>query len=83
MNQNPMMNNPILQIQTLLRAGKNPNALVDYLSQNNPQVMQAKKTLSGKSPAQLEQFVRNACAERHVTVEDFARSFGIQIPSNR
>ena len=77
------MNNPVAQIQQLLRAGKNPNIIIDMIAQNNPQVMAAKKTLHGKSPAQLEQFVRNACEERHITVEELARSYGIQVPSNR
>ena len=83
MTQSPMMNNPIMQIQQLLHAGKNPEIIIDMVAQNNPSVMMAKKAISGKSSAQLEQFVKNACVERHITVEDFARSYGIQIPSQR
>lgn len=83
MNQNPMMNNPIAQIQTLLRAGKNPNAILGILAQSNPQVRQVQQMMSGKSPLQLEQIARNMAKERGTTIEDIARSMGIQIPSNR
>ena len=83
MNQNPMINNPIAQIQTLLRAGKNPNAILGILAQSNPQVRQVQQMMSGKSPQQLEQIARNMAKERGTTIEDIARSMGIQIPSNR
>lgn len=77
------MNNPIFQIQQLMRAGKNPYAILDMLSQNDPQIAQVKKMVMGKSPAQLEQMARNMAKERGTTIEDIARSLGIQVPSNR
>lgn len=83
MNPNPMMNNPFAQIQQLLRAGKNPNAILGILSQSNPQVRQVQQMMNGKTPAQLEQMARNMAKERGTTIEDIARSMGIQIPSNR
>lgn len=76
-------NNPLAQIMGLLQAGKNPYMILDMMSQNNPQVAQAKKMMTGKSPAQLEQIARNMAKERGTTIEDVARSLGIQIPSNR
>ena len=77
------MNNPLAQIMGLLQAGKNPYMILDIMSQNNPQVAQVKKMMTGKSPAQLEQIARNMAKERGTTIEDVARSLGIQIPSNR
>lgn len=77
------MNNPIVQIQQLMRAGKNPYAILEMLSQNDPQIAQVKKMVMGKSPAQLEQMARNMAKERGTTIEDIARSLGIQVPSNR
>lgn len=76
-------NNPLAQIMGLLQAGKNPYMILDMMSQNNPQVAQVKKMMTGKSPAQLEQIARNMAKERGTTIEDVARSLGIQIPSNR
>lgn len=77
------MNNPMLQIQQLMRAGKNPNAVLQIMAQSNPQVRQVMQMMNGKSPAQLEQMARNMAKERGTTIEDVARSLGIAIPSNR
>lgn len=77
------MNNPVAQIMGLLQAGKNPYMILDIMGQNDPQVAQVKKMMAGKSPAQLEQMARNMAKERGTTIEDVARSLGIQIPSNR
>ena len=78
-----MMNNPIMQIQQLMQAGNNPNAVLQMLAQSNPQVRQVMSMMNGKSPAELEQMARNMAKERGTTIEDIARSMGIQIPSNR
>lgn len=77
------MNNPMLQIQQLMRAGKNPNAVLQIMAQSNPRVRQVMQMMNGKSPAQLEQMARNMAKERGTTIEDVARSLGIAIPSNR
>ena len=80
---NPLMNNPIMQIQQLMRVGRNPAAIIDMLAQSDPQVARVKQLMSGKPPAQLEQIARNMAKESGTTIEDVARSMGIQIPSNR
>lgn len=77
------MNNPVTQMMQLMQAGKNPNAVLQILAQNNPQVRQVMGMINGKNPAQLEQMARNMARERGTTIEDVARSMGIQIPSNR
>lgn len=77
------VNNPVTQIMQLMQAGKNPNAVLQMLAQNNPQVRQVMGMINGKNPAQLEQMARNMARERGTTIEDVARSMGIQIPSNR
>lgn len=78
-----MMNNPFVQIQQLMKAGKNPSSVLQMMAQNNPQARQVMQMMSGKTPAQLEQMARNMAMERGTTVEDIARSMGIQIPSSR
>lgn len=77
------MNNPVTQMMQLMQAGKNPNAVLQILAQNNPQVRQVMGMINGKTSAQLEQMARNMARERGTTIEDVARSMGIQIPSNR
>lgn len=78
-----MMNNPMMQMVGLLRSGKNPNAILQTMAMNDPQVRQVVQMMHGKSPDQLRQMANNMAAERGTTVEDIARQLGIQIPSNR
>ena len=77
------MNNPFMQMMGLLKSGKNPNAILQTMAMNDPQVRQVMQMMNGKTPAQLEQMARNMAKERGTTIEDVARSMGIQIPSNR
>ena len=78
-----MMNNPMMQMMGLLRSGKNPNAILQTMAMNDPQVRQVMQMMHGKSPEQLRQMANNMAAERGTTVEDIARQLGVQIPSNR
>ena len=79
MNQN----NPMAQIVQMMQGGQNPAAILDMLSGVSPQVRQVKDIMRGKSHAELEQMARNMARERGTTIEDIARSLGIQVPSNR
>lgn len=79
----PMMNNPLAMMMQLLKSGRNPNAILSMLAQQNPQVRQMMQIMSGKTPQQLRQIAQNMARERGTTIEDVARNLGIQIPSNR
>ena len=79
MNQN----NTMAQIMQMMQGGQNPTAILDMLSGVSPQVRQVKDIMRGKSSAELEQMARNMARERGTTIEDIARSLGIQVPSNR
>ena len=76
-------NNPMMQMLSFLRAGKNPNAILNVMAQSNPQVRQIMQMMQGKTPDQLKQMAQNMAAERGTTIEDVARQLGITIPSNR
>lgn len=76
-------NNPMLQMMGMLRSGRNPNAILQSMAMNNPQVRQVMQMMNGKTPEQLRQMANNMAAERGTTVEDIARQLGIQIPNNR
>lgn len=80
MNQ---QNNPMAQLMQMLQGGQNPTAVLDMLAQFNPQVRQVRDMMRGKNPAELEKMARNMARERGTTIEDIARSMGIQVPSNR
>jgi len=72
-----------MQLGSMMAYGKNPQQALAMLAQQNPQVRQAMQLMQGKTPAQLEQMARNMAKERGTTIEDIARSMGVQIPSNR
>lgn len=78
-----MMNNPMMQMISMLRGGMNPQTMLENMAQNNPQVRQVMQMMQGKSPAELQQMAENMAAQRGTTVEDIARQLGITIPSNR
>ena len=75
--------NPLMQLGSMLAFGKTPEQALNVLAQQNPQVQQALKMLSGNNPAELEQIARIMAKERGTTIEDVARSLGVQIPSGR
>ena len=80
---NNVMNDPMAQMMSLLRAGQDPNAILAMMAQSNPQVRQVMQMFNGKTAQQLQLMARNMAAERGTSVEDIARQLGIQIPSNR
>ena len=69
------------QMVQLVMNGGNPMTMLQQMG--NPRAMQALNMLQGKSPAQLQQMAMNMARERGTTVEDVARSLGIQVPSQR
>lgn len=78
-----MMNNPLVSLMGLVRNGCNPQAMLNQMSQSDPQVRKVLQMMQGKSPAELRRIADNIAAERGTTVEDVARQLGITIPSNR
>jgi hypothetical protein len=77
------MNNPMMQMVSMLRMGRNPNAVLQMMAQNNPQARQVMNMMNGKTPEQLRQMAFNMAAESGTTIDDVAKQLGIQIPSNR
>jgi len=69
------------QMVQLVMNGGNPMGMLQKIG--DPRAMQALNMLQGKSPAQLQQMAMNMARERGTTVEEVARSLGIQIPSQR
>lgn len=77
------MNNPLMQIGAMMAYGKSPEQALWAIAKQNPQIGKIMQTMNGKSPQELEQIARNMAKERGTTIEDVARSLGINIPSNR
>ena len=69
-----MGNNPIIQLINTMRTGGSPDALVQQLVGNNPQLQQI---VAGKSPAQLMSIAENMCRERGTSIDDVLKQYGI------
>ena len=73
-----MLNNP-MQIMALLQNSNNPMALLNQLMGNNPQFKQVMQIAQGKSPQELEQYVRNLYQSQGKDINQTASQFGLKI----
>lgn len=73
------MMNP-LQIMQMLRGAQNPMQTMMQLSQQNPQLNQIMQMTNGKTPAQMEQMVRQAAQQRGVDLNQLAQQLGVKLP---
>ena len=73
-----MLNNP-MQIMSLLQNSNNPMALLNQILGNNPQFKQVMQIAQGKSPQELEQYVRNLAQGQNIDLKQLASQFGLKI----
>lgn len=77
------INNPMLQLMNVMRAGGNPGAMLQQMAGQNPQVRQAMQMMRGKSPAELQQMAKNMANERNIDLNQLLQQFGMANPSGR
>ena len=63
----------------LLQNSNNPMALLNQLMGNNPQFKQVMQIAQGKSPQELEQYVRNLYQSQGKDINQTASQFGLKI----
>lgn len=73
-----MLNNP-LQMMSMLQNSQNPMGLIQQLFGSNPQFKQVMDIARGKSPQELEQYVRNLCKNQNIDINQLANQFGLKI----
>lgn len=73
------MMNPLQMVQ-MLRGAQNPMQTMMQLSRQNPQLNQIMQMTNGKTPAQMEQMVRQAAQQRGVDLNQLAQQLGIKLP---
>lgn len=73
-----MMNPP--QMVQMLRGAQNPMQTMMQLSQQNPQLNRIMQMTNGKTPAQMEQMVRQAAQQRGVDLNQIAQQLGLKLP---
>lgn len=72
------MNNPLQLLVTAVQRGADPTQMIAQMARNNPQMAQASRMISGKSPQQLQQMAINMCRERGTSPEAVLRQLGIK-----
>ncbi len=73
------MMNP-LQMMQVLRGAQNPMQMMVQMSQQNPQLSQIMQMTNGKTPAQMEEMVRQAAQQRGIDLNQLAQQLGVKLP---
>lgn len=73
---NPMMNNPLMQMVNMMKNGGNPTML-NQLMQKNPQMQQISQMLNGKSPDQMGEMMRNIAQQKGVDLGQLMGQIGV------
>lgn len=73
-----MINNP-LQLMMMLKNSNNPMALLQQMLGNNPQYNQIMSMIQGKSPQEIEKYVRNLYQSQGQDINKIANQFGLKI----
>ena len=73
-----MLNNP-LQLIGMLQNSQNPTALMQQLLGSHPQFKPILQMIKGKSPQELEQYVRNLYQSQGQDIMQTANQFGLKI----
>lgn len=73
-----MLNNP-LQLMGMLQNAQNPMGILQQLFGNNPQFKQVMQIAQGKTPQELEQYVRNLYQSQGQDINTIASQFGLKI----
>ena len=68
------------QMLGILQKARNPFGLLQQLSQSNPKLQRVIEIINGKSPKELEQYVRNTAQTQGVDLNQLAQKMGLQLP---
>lgn len=74
------MMNP-MQLISMMQQSGNPMGMLMQMSQQNPLMGQAMRALNGKTPGQMEQYVRQMAQQRGVDLHQLAQQMGIRMPN--
>ena len=73
-----MMNNP-LQIIGMLQNSSNPMAMIQQLFSQHPQYSQIMGMVQGKTPQEIESYVRNLYQSQGKDINQIASQFGLKL----
>lgn len=73
-----MMNNP-MQLMMMIRNSNNPMGMIQQLFGQHPQYSQIMSMMQGKTPQQMEQYVRNLYQSQGQDINQKAYQFGLRL----
>ena len=73
-----MMNNP-MQLIMMIRNSNNPMGMIQQMFGNNPQYQQIMSMVQGKSPQEIEKYVRNLYQSQGRDINQIASQFGLRL----
>lgn len=72
------MNEILMMLIQVLRAGGNPMQAVTTMAKGNPVMQQGANMIAGKSPEQVEQIARNMAKQRGVDIDAMLQQLGLK-----
>lgn len=69
-----------MQLISMMQQSGNPMGMIMQMARQNPMMGQAMQALNGKTPGQMEQYVRQMAQQRGVDINQLARQMGIRMP---
>lgn len=73
--------NPMQMLGALQKA-QNPMMLLNQIAGQNPQIKRVLEVMKGKSPQEMQQYVRNVAQTQGVNLNQLAQKMGFQLPNN-
>lgn len=68
-----------MQLMMMLRNSNNPMGMIQQMFGNNPQYQQIMSMVQGKSPQEIEKYVRNLYQSQGRDINQIASQFGLRL----
>lgn len=69
-----------MQLFQMLQQSRNPQMMLQQLSRNNPELKRVLEVIQGKSPKEIEQYVRNTAKTQGIDINELAQKIGLRLP---
>lgn len=68
-----------MQLMMMIRNSNNPMGMIQQMFGNNPQYQQIMSMVQGKSPQEIEKYVRNLYQSQGRDINQIASQFGLRL----
>lgn len=70
---NPMMNNPLMQMINMMRGSQNPMQILNQVAGQNQGMANVMQLANGKSPEQMSRIIKDTMAQKGISMSDLAQ----------